>query len=213
MYFYLSSHLPKSSHPLSSSIALLLAPSPQLRFSEDRGSSIWSYLLISCSESIFSLPQNLILRGLNMTSCKNVDFMLTWSVCIPVCICLATYKCITQLQPNLIEDSSLKNSKFPQGLSRQAEVEERCPTSTEEKAAILCWAFIWCWRIHLGESTHLGTPPTGRTSISTRTFSGAPVNQAQGNQDFIVLVLMELLVFFQVAFSLKSYQPFESMYH
>jgi len=77
-----------------------------------------------------------------MTSCKNVDFVLTWRVCIPVCIGLATFKCITQLQLNLIEGSSLKNSKFPQGLSRQAEVEERCPTSTEEKAAMLCRAFI-----------------------------------------------------------------------
>lgn len=37
--------------------------------------------------------------------------------------------------------------------------------------------------------------PTQRTSISTHTCSGARVNQAEGKLDFLVLVLMELLVF------------------
>lgn len=50
-----------------------------------------------------------------------------------VCISPATFKCVIQLQPNLTEESHLKNSKFPEGLSRQAKVEERCPTSTEAK--------------------------------------------------------------------------------
>lgn len=59
---------------------------------------------------------------------------------------------------------------------------------------------------------HKSQHPTHRKDFNQHMpLLGAQVNQAQGKQDFIVLVLMELLVvFFQVAFSLKSYQPFES---
>lgn len=64
---------------------------------------------------------------------RNTDFVFMQSMCIRVCLFLATFKCVIQLQPNLTGKSHLKNSKFPEGLNRQAEVEERCPTSTEEK--------------------------------------------------------------------------------
>lgn len=185
-YFYLSSHFPKSSQGPYSCLHLLPSRVAFQHLLHDQDSQ---RIVVYPSEAIcwsaapnpsFSLPQNLILRGLNMSSCENVAFMLTWRVCIPVCICLATFKCIIQLQLNLREGSSLKNSKFPQGLSR--EVEERCPTSTEEKAAMLCWAFVWCQWIHLGGSSHLSIPPAGRIASSAHTFSGAQVNQAQGKQ-------------------------------
>lgn len=89
------------------------------------------------------------------------------SVCIHVCAPLAAFKCFAQFQPNLMEFGGLANSKFPQGLSRRAEVEERCPTSAEEKTAMLYRDFMGCWWIRSGDSSHLSTPPRGLQSTHT----------------------------------------------